>query len=233
MTIKVLLADDHRLLCVALTEQLESRGFKVLDSVLRSEDVIDAYSRAKPDVLLLDIRFAPGSPSGLDVAAELIKAHPRARIVFLSQYEETAIIATGYRAGALAYVTKSAEPDTLVQAIEQAALGKTMIMPGISEQLNIALLRGTGSPRECLDDRELEVFMALAQGHTTVELAEAYGLHRKTISLTVNSIRRKLGLRTSSHHFVEFTLLAVRHMMLDPWDPSAVTSIGSADTDEH
>lgn len=125
----------------------------------RSEDLIAAWEQHLPDVLVLYIRFAPGLPTGLTIAIDLKRQRPEARIVFLSQFDETEIIAECYRAKALAFVTKSAEPEVLIAAIESAAQGKRYFMPAMQERLMMVLLDGSDSPKSKLDENELKVFL--------------------------------------------------------------------------
>lgn len=212
MAIRVLLADDHRVISVALAEQFTSQGMEVVAIESRSEDVIAAYELHRPDVLVLDIRFAPGSPSGLQIAPELLARHPDAHIVFLSQFDDMSMIAEGYRLKALAFVTKSADPSLLVQAIEAAAKGERFFMPAIKDKLMLALLEGATSPKAKLKDVELEVFMRIAKGLTQPEIAEQLGIHRKTVSQHTQSIKEKLGVERP----IEIAMMAVKHGMISP-----------------
>lgn len=211
--IRVLIADDHQLIASTVGAALASYGMTVVGTELRSEHLIAAYQRKKPEVVLLDIRFAPGSPTGLVVGAELLKQHPDARVVFFSQFDETEIMAEAYRLGGLGYVTKGATIDLLVEAIRAAKDGRTSFMPTVHERLALALLNRSESPKALLEPRELEVFVMLAQGLQQNEIAERMELSVKTISFITGDIKEKLGIIRP----IELSLLAVRHLLVDPW----------------
>lgn len=213
MAIRVLIADDHQILATALATELARHDVKVVATELRSEDLLTSYEKKKPDVVLLDIRFAPGSPNGLEVGAQLLARHPEARIVFLSQYEETEIIAEAYRLGGLGYVTKGATIPILLDAIRAAHDRRTTLMPAIQERLALAMIKPSESPRARLEPRELEVFILLAKGFQQPEIAERMSLSTKTISFITSDIKEKLQVTRP----IELTLMAVRHLLIDPW----------------
>jgi two-component system invasion response regulator UvrY len=210
-TIKVLLADDHPLILEGLRAALTKRGMKVVGEVETADEVIGRFQQARPDVLVLDLRFGPG-PNGLDVARQLLEEQADARIVFYSQFDQDEVIRDAYRLGASAFVTKNQPPDVLAQAITDAARGKTYFIPAIAERLALLGVRGDDSPRARLDAREAEVFVQLANGFTNNEIAERMSLSAKTIGVIAQAIRDKLGV----HRNAEMTRLAVRYGMIDP-----------------
>ncbi len=213
MAIRVLIADDHQILVTTLAAELARHDMKVVGTETRSENVIAAYEKKKPDVVLLDIRFAPGSPDGLEVGAELIARHADARIVFFSQFDVTSVVAEAYRIGGLGYVTKGATMQILIDAIRAAHERRTTIMPAMQERLALAMIKQVESPRARLEARELEVFIMLAEGLQQPEIAERMKLSPKTISFITGAIKEKLQVTRP----IELTLMAVRHLLVDPW----------------
>ena len=209
--IKVLLADDHPLILEGLRAALTKRGMRVVGEVGNADEVIGRFKQARPDVLVLDLRFGPGA-TGLDIARELIAEQADARIVFYSQFDQDEVIRDAYRLGAAAFITKNQPPDVLAQAISDAAGGKTYFVPAIAERLALLGVRGDGSPRARLDAREAEVFVQLANGFTNNEIAENMSLSAKTIGIIGQAIRGKLGVQRAA----ELTRLALRYGMIDP-----------------
>jgi two-component system invasion response regulator UvrY len=209
--VRVLLADDHPLIIEGLTGALKRLGLKVVGFALTAGEVLEKFRRAKPDVLVLDVRFGPG-PSGLDVAREVIADDPQARIVFYSQFDQNEVIREAYRLGGAAFITKNTSPELLVQAIEQAHAGKTYFLPEIAERLALLGVKGDPSPGAVLDERELEVFLKLASGLTNNEIAEHMDFSAKTIGAIGQSVREKLGVQRAA----DMTRLAVRYGLIDP-----------------
>lgn len=209
--VRVLLADDHPVIIEGLRAALVRHDVEVVGQVECAQQVVSAYLEAKPDVLVLDVRFGPG-PTGLDVARSLRERAPAARIVFYSQFDQDEVIREAYRLGAAAFITKNTLPAELAAAIHAAANGKTYFLPAIAERLALLGLRGEESPRARLEARELDIFVQLASGATNNEIAERMGLSTKTISTIAQAVKEKLGV----HRPAEITRLAMRYGLIEP-----------------
>lgn len=208
--INVMIADDHPLIVEGLATALHGFGLRVIARASEGRAVADIFRAAAPDVLVLDLRFADGA-TGLDAARDLLEKMPAARIVIYSQFDQDAVLREAYELGAMAFVTKDANPQLLVDAIHSAHDGKPYFMPHIAERLALLSVRGGDSPVGKLAPRELEVFKLMAEGRTNVEIAELMGLSPKTISTTSQGIKEHLGV----HRAADITLLAVRHGLID------------------
>ncbi|MBK1712150.1 response regulator [Rubrivivax gelatinosus] len=209
--VRVLLADDHPVIIEGLRAALVRHDVEVVGQVECAQEVVSTYLEAKPDVLVLDVRFGPG-PTGLDVARSLRERAPAARIVFYSQFDQDEVIREAYRLGAAAFITKNTLPAELAAAIHAAANGKTYFLPAIAERLALLGLRGEESPRARLEARELDIFVQLATGATNNEIAERMGLSTKTISTIAQAVKEKLGV----HRPAEITRLAMRYGLIEP-----------------
>ena len=209
--IRVLIADDHPLIILGLTPALAGRDIEVVDSVTDAEAVVPRYSKSRPDVAVLDIRFGAG-PTGFDIAAILLRQFPAARIVFYSQFDQDETIAEAYRIGGRAFVPKNASPEVLADAIKKAQTGEIYFLPRIAERLALIGLRADESPQSKLEPRELEVFRMMARGLTNAEIAERLNVTARTVSAISSVVKEKLGLNRQA----EITLLAVKHMMIEP-----------------
>lgn len=209
--VTVLLADDHPIVRAGFATSLISYGINVLgDGVGIAAEVISEYMRLKPDVLVLDIRFGEAL-TGLDVAADLLKQFPSAKIVFLSQFNQDSIIKRTYQIGGKAFITKDCEPEELAHAIKQAKVSQLYFLPKVAERLANLSVVGDHSPETILQEREMQIFKLMAQGLTIVEIAEALNLSVKTISNTSQSIKEKLEI----HRPAEITRLAIRHGLIE------------------
>lgn len=208
--IRVLLADDHPLIISGFAPALAGYGITVVGGAKTPEDAINKYQELLPDVLVMDIRFGEAS-SGLDAAKEICKKFHAAKIVFLSQYDQDSFIREAYRAGGLAFITKDCDREILAAAIKSACEGKQYFLPHVAERLAQFAIRGDISPQSQLEEREIEIFILMAQGRTNTEMAEIMNLSPKTISNTSQAIKEKLGM----HRQADITLLAVKHGLIN------------------
>lgn len=210
--IRVMIADDHPLIVEGLTSVLARHSIQVVGSASEATAVVDAYAALRPDVLVLDLRFGEGGIGGLDVLTDLLDRFGEARVVIYTQFDQDTIVREAYKRGAKAFVTKSADPVDLAEAVTKVHGGETVFLPEIAARLALLSVRGDESPIAKLQPREVEVFKLMAQGLTNVEIAERMNLSPKTISTTSQSIKDHLGI----HRAADITLLAVKCGLIEP-----------------
>jgi DNA-binding NarL/FixJ family response regulator len=206
-----MLADDHPIVMTGFAMSLSGHGMDVVGQAKTPDEAVAMYDELRPDVLVLDIRFGT-ELTGLDAAQQVLKAHPRAKIVFLSQFDQDSLIKETYRLGAHAFVTKDCDPADLATAVRQAHAGKLYFPPEIAERLASLAVRGDVSPQSQLDERGLEIFKLMAEGLTNAEIAERLNLSTKTISNISQAVKEKLGV----HRQAYITKLAVKHGLIEP-----------------
>ncbi len=209
--IRVCLADDHPIVMKGFAMSLESEGMEVVGLAKTPQEAISMYRQMHPDVMVLDIRFG-AELTGMDAAKEILQAQPHANIVFLSQFDQDALIKETYRIGARAFVTKDCDPADLATAVQKASEAELFFMPNIAERLANLSVRGDPSPQSLLDERSLQIFTMMAEGLTNVEIAEKLDLSQKTISNISQSVKEKLGI----HRPALITKLAVKHGLVQP-----------------
>ncbi len=210
-TIRVVLADDHPILMTGFAAALKEYGIDVIGEARTPAEAIRMYAELKPDVLVLDIRFGE-TMTGIDAAKLLLQTSSDAKIVFLSQFDQNALIKEAYRIGALSFVTKNSDRMHLATAVRLANEGETYFLPVVAERFASLALKGDTSPQGKLDNRELDIFTMVARGFSNVEIAERIGLSLKTVSNTIQAIKLKLGLERPA----DMTLLAVKHGLIEP-----------------
>lgn len=209
--IRILIADDHPAIIEGVSRTLTTYGIEVVGSASRAEEVLDVYRACRPDVVVLDVRFGPGQ-SGLDVARELIAGSASAKVVIYTQFDQDEIIHEAYRAGCKGVVTKARPTADLAQAIKSAAEDRTYFLPEIAERLALMSVRADDSPLHRLTPREIDVWRHIAKGSTLPEIAEDLSLSIKTVSLTSQSVKEKLGTDRPA----ELALMAVRYKLIEP-----------------
>ncbi|WP_246464658.1 response regulator transcription factor [Undibacterium seohonense] len=209
--IRVLLADDHPIVMTGFAMSLAAEGMDVVGQAKTPQEAVEQYVALQPDVVVLDIRFG-AEMTGLDAAKHILEKQPHAQIVFLSQFDQDALIKETYRLGAKAFVTKDCDPADLAVAVQRASQGELYFMPQIAERLANLSVRGDASPQTLLDERSLEIFKLMAEGLTNVEIAEKLDLSQKTISNISQAVKEKLGI----HRPALITKLAMKHGLIEP-----------------
>jgi DNA-binding NarL/FixJ family response regulator len=209
MAIRVLLADDHPLIMAGFASLLKGYQIESVGEALTPEAAVEKYRQLGPDVAVFDIRFGDAM-TGLDAGRQIIRQFPRAKIVFLSQFDQPTLVRDAYQIGAYAFLNKSCHPQQLADAIESAQQEKRHFPPKIAEQLALLSVEADLSPRARLNATELEIFVLMAKGMTQVKIANALNVSVKTISNKCLVIKDKLG----AHHPSEITKLAIKHELI-------------------
>jgi DNA-binding NarL/FixJ family response regulator len=209
--IRVMLADDHPIVMTGFAMSLEAQGLDVVAQARTPQDALAQYLELRPDVIVLDLRFGE-QLTGLDVARQILAQVPQAAIVFLSQFDQDALIKETYRLGGRAFMTKDCDPADLAAAVRRAHDGELYFLPPIAERLANLSVRGDTSPQSQLDERSLEIFTLMAEGLTNAEIAEQLDVSSKTISNSSQAIKEKLGV----HRAADITRLAVKHGLIEP-----------------
>ena len=208
MTIRVALADDHRMLLDALTSVLASEeGITIVGTAHDGPTAIKLAQEASPDVLVLDISM-PGI-NGIDVARQLHKEMPEIKVLALSAYLDKRFVQEMLKAGAAGYVTKTAALTDLPRAIRAVAAGQNFLSTEITAAVVSELAPpGTSAtpPLSALSPREREVLRLVADGVRTAEIARRLGITEATIEVHRRNLMHKLEIRTVA----ELTKYAVR-----------------------
>ncbi len=164
---RVLLADDHRLLCEAFTKLLEPHC-QIVGTVGDGRALLTAAKNLVPDIVVLDI--AMPLLNGLDAARQLRKSMPGVKIIFLTMNEDPDLVAEAFRIGANGYLLKNSATTELVQAIQKVSQGHSYVTP-LATQGNVgALQKSDGSTVKFeLSSRQREVLQLLAEGKSMKE----------------------------------------------------------------
>ncbi|CAG0991746.1 Response regulator UvrY [Methylophilaceae bacterium] len=209
--INVMLVDDHAVVRMGFKMLLESASdIKVVAEADSGEQGVKLYSEYHPDVVVMDITM-PGI-GGLEAIERIMARESNARILVLSAHEDSVHPKRVLNAGAMGYLTKRSAAEELIKAIRTVASGKRYLEASVAQQMAIQQLSGEQNPVDVLSDREFEVFMALAKGKTTNEIAETLCLSPRTVGTHLYNIKQKLNANNSA----EIALIAMRSGLIDP-----------------
>lgn len=208
--IRVGIVDDHAIVRTGLRQFLSDHvDLRVTGEASNGREALELVRQGEVDVLLLDISM-PGQ-SGVD-ALQAIKARfPELPVLILSGFPEAHYATTLLRQGASGYLNKDCDPEEIATAIRTVHRGRRYISPAMAELLADSVAGGGERPaHELLSERELQVFLRLAQGETIGQLAESLCLSVKTVSTYRSRVLDKLKLSGNS----ELTYYALKNGLI-------------------
>ncbi len=209
-TINIMLVDDHAVVRMGFKMLLETDAdIKVVAEAESGEQAIVRYMEFKPNVVVMDITM-PGI-GGLEAIERILAKDSTAKILVLSAHEDSVHPKRVLNAGAMGYLTKRSAAEEMIKAIRVVASGKKYLEASVAQQMAIQQLSGDQNPVDVLSPREFEVFMALAKGKTTNEIAETLFLSPRTVGTHLYNIKQKLDANNSA----EIALIAMRSGLLD------------------
>ena len=193
---RVLIADDHRLIVEGLKRALEEApDFEVVGECSSGSQVLPMVGQTNPDLVLLDLRM-PGA-DGLSSLDRIRKQHPDVKVVVLSVSTDENVIQTVLKRGASAYIVKSINPIDLPSALRQAAEGTVYSAVGLPDP-GESPARAAG-----LTERETTILSALARGLSNEAIGKELWLAEQTVKFHLTNIYRKLNVanRTEAAHY--------------------------------
>lgn len=208
--IKVLLVDDHDLVRMGIRRLLEdAKGIEVVKEVANGEDAVQYCRIEQPDVVLMDMNM-PGI-GGMEATKKIVRYSPDIKVLVLTVQVEEPIPSKVMQIGASGFLTKSAGPQEMIQAIKAVKSGQRYLTPDIAQQMALSQFNATDeTPFKSLSERELQIMMMITRGEKVVDISQQLNLSTKTI----NSYRYRMFEKLSVSNDVELTHLAIRYGML-------------------
>lgn len=184
---KVAVVDDHGVVLAGLKFVLSrAEGMEVVATAESAEDILGFYEKAKPDVLLLDIRMP--SVSGLDALETLRKSHPDAKVAMLTTSELEEDIFRALKLGANGYIPKDSRPAEIAKAVRKIASGGRYIPEDIQRIFDMR--QGVKS----LSAREISIIQLAAKGFSSPEVAEMLGISVNSVKTHFRHIFEKMDV---------------------------------------
>ena len=205
---KVAVVDDHSVVLAGLKFVLSrAEGMQVVATAESAEDIIGFYEKAKPDVLLLDIRMP--SVSGLDALETLRKSHPDAKVAMLTTSELEEDIFRALKLGANGYIPKDSRPAEIAKAVREIASGGRYIPEDIQRIFDMR--QGVKS----LSARELSIIQLAAKGFSSPEVAEMLGISVNSVKTHFRHIFEKMDVSDRT----EAVTLAISRGIIENYPP--------------
>jgi two-component system invasion response regulator UvrY len=193
---RVLIVDDHRIVasgCRALFA--DDPGVDILEAS-DAESGERTFGEAHPDICVLDINLP--TVSGYELARRILGRDAAARIIMFSMNEDPVFAARAIEVGAKGYVSKTGDPQDLVEAIREVGNGGVYLPPAMARSIAFAGPAFAQSPLSKLTSREMEILRLLSAGKNLSEIAWLIRSSYKTVANTSSIMRQKLGVRTSA-----------------------------------
>jgi two-component system nitrate/nitrite response regulator NarL len=213
--IRVALVDDHTLFRMGLAELLEQQGgVEVVGIAGNGEEARMVLSQSRPDIVIMDLHLPPSN--GIDLLRQLREEGFEVPTLMLTVSDAEEDLAAALRAGARGYLLKDMEPEDVLEGIQRALRGETVVAPSMTRKL-VDMLKHDQPTRpetllNSLTQREREILVHLAQGESNKVIAKALDISHDTVKLHVRHILSKLNLNSR----VEAAVFAVEHRVSMP-----------------
>jgi DNA-binding NarL/FixJ family response regulator len=209
MAIRIILADDHKMVREGLRAMLEKvPEVEVIGEAEDGQMVVDMAHKLEPDLVVMDV--AMPKLNGMEATRRLRQELPRIKIVGLSMHPDRQFVMGMLRSGASAYLLKDCAFRELSTAIHDVKLGKTYLAPGVADLVVEEIHRPQQAPEgpsvSSLTTREREILQLIAEAKTSKEIADLLHISVKT----VYTHRRNIMEKMQAKNLAELTRMAIR-----------------------
>ncbi len=200
------IVDDHPMILEGLRSLLQQKGKFQIFSFTKGAAVLDFIQENKVDVVLLDIVLTDGS--GLDFCKSIKQKLPRTIVVGISNQAERSIIFRFLENGGNGYILKNADPQEIIEGIDNAIKGDLVL----SKEVQDIMMRPSSGRFELprLTKREQQVLLAIADGHTSIEIGEKLFIS----VITVETHRRNLLQKFKAKNMIELVKIATENKLI-------------------
>ena len=198
LTVRLMLADDHRMLREGLRRSLTDDGFDVVGEASDGEEAVRLAGDLLPDVVLMDVSMP--DVDGVEATRRIRRLYPDIQVVMLTMHADESVIADALRAGAAGYLVKDCSIDEIAAAVRMAANEDADLSPELAGAMLDEVRRLTPEPAieesdKIITRREIDVLQLIADGCSTPEVAERLFISQKTVKNHLASIYQKLDAR--------------------------------------
>jgi len=215
VTIRVLLADDHRMLREGLRRSMTDEGFDVVGEAENGEEAVRLAGELDPDIILMDVSMPEmdGVEATRVIRADAGETGPQ--VIMLTMHADAEVLTDAIRAGASGYLVKDCSTDEIADAIRLAAKGETALSPQLAATMLDEVRRlESPAPEEerLITKREEEVLQHIADGCSTPEVAARLYISQKTVKNHLASIYQKLDARDRTQAVLQAVRMGIVHL---------------------
>ena len=214
MTIRLMLADDHRMLREGLRRSMTDQGFDVVGEARDGDEAIRLAEELKPEVILMDVTMP--NCNGVEACRQVKSTGAASRIVMLTMHADQEVLASAIRAGASGYLVKDCSTEEIASAVRMAASGETALSPQLAASMldEVRKLETATAPEaeRMVTKREEEVLQLIADGCSTSEVAQQLYISQKTVKNHLASIYQKLDARDRTQAVLRAVRMGIVHL---------------------
>ena len=193
---RVLIADDHPIVASGCRTVLADEPDIIILEAPDAETAERIFVAERPDICLIDINLP--TVSGFELARRVLAQDAGARIIIFSMNDDPVFVGRAIEVGAKGFVSKTGDPQDLVDAIREVGKGGVYLPPALARSMAFAGPTVASNPLSKLNSREMEILRLLSAGKSLSEIAWLVHSPYKTVANTSAIIRQKLGVRTSA-----------------------------------
>ena len=196
MTIRLMLADDHRMLREGLSRSMTEHGFDVVGEARDGVEAVNMAYSLSPDVILMDVSMP--EMDGVEACRQVRGSVPGTKVVMLTMHADQEVLANAIRAGACGYLVKDCSTEEIAGAVRMASSGETALSPQLAASMLDEVRKLDMAPtreERVVTKREEEVLQLIADGCSTSEVADQMYISQKTVKNHLASIYQKLDAR--------------------------------------
>ena len=205
---RVYIVEDHPITREGFRALINRSGdLEVVGEAGSGPDALAGLEVSKPEVALVDVTI--GGSDGIELTKQIHSLYPNLKVLVISAHNEMVYAERAVRAGALGYVMKQEDPETILEAVRSVLDGRLHLSDGMRERLVGNYLSTSGTSESSvadLTDRELEVYRHFGHGMTTAEVADTMMVSPKTVETHRVHIKQKLGIQTTNEFVQRATL---------------------------
>jgi two-component system, NarL family, response regulator DevR len=193
--LRVMLVDDHEVVRGGIRAMLQATDDIVVTAEAASvREAIDEAARARPDVIVMDVRLTDGS--GIEATRQIRADRPESKVLMLTSFADDEALFASIMAGASGYVLKQVNAAELLRAIRAVGRGESLLDPAVTTSVLDRLRKGKHLMQDeklaRLSPQEERILTAVANGKTNREIGDELHLAEKTVKNYVSSILSKL-----------------------------------------
>ena len=195
--VRLLLADDHRMLRESLRRAMEDNGFDVVGEAPDGAEAVRLAEELRPDVILMDVTMPV--LDGVEATRQVRDRVPGTQVVILTMHADKEVLVDAIRAGAAGYLVKDCSTEEVVETVRKAAAGETALSAELAAsmlgEVRDLVQREEAGAEPIISKREEEVLQLIADGLSTTEVAAKLYISVKTVKNHLASIYQKLDTR--------------------------------------
>jgi two-component system, NarL family, response regulator DegU len=213
MTIRLMLADDHRMLREGLSRSMREQGFDIVGEAGDGAEAVALALAVRPDVILMDVTMP--EIDGVEACRQVRAQLPDTKVVMLTMHADQGVLTSAIRAGATGYLVKDCSTEEIASAVRMAAGGETALSPQLAASMLNEVRRWDQPHKEeerVVTKREEEVLQLIADGCSTPEVAEKLYISQKTVKNHLASIYQKLDARDRTQAVLQAVRMGIVHL---------------------